>query len=623
MEVQGDFLSEFFNPGFSATPRFTGNQLYDVTAKVNLAEVNGSVGCFGDFDSDKYTDIFVISNARDRVQVWLWSVKTFTYEPLANGIVNHANISNIAAGDFDYDGRMDLLVTGSNATGTFMEIYLGNYDSFRGSRVIKLDGKLSGDVLVLDANGDRKLDMYGSYQNGTRFFLINKGDADFSIQKQEGHPNRDFTVPNANAIVDMNGNCLADLVVTSVDGNSQFLEIWDWQSSGFKLQKEIPLSSGSQIPTFSDIDADGTMDVIIPICFPSGNCSETNSIEILYNVQMSMCSGIFEASSCRNSQELCTMDPNFQLESGNLTVGSGNRVIIPTEAFGNSKFYFDPTHAITLRIGDFNLDGFPDLIFPVEVEGVVTSQLWVNEACTLQYCTQQAIDSGRRYFTRVGEGVDDLTAIKNPYATTFIDLDENGILDVLVLGNSTENSTNSQTIHAIYNNFFNDAFFLKTMGLNGVWSDFQNPKPYGVNYPGATWKYTMTELNGDKKAVMGVQLRQSGNLALQTPYILFGLGRTSNYIEEIYMGISPNFHMWVQAIPNSQVVGIPTPADDPTSWTLELYIRTLGLALWAGVAVASWLVVTGILIYVFRWREKRQDQALKQEKAHLVNFDAL
>ena len=38
----------------------------------------------------------------------------------------------------------------------------------------------------------------------------------------------------------------------------------------------------------------------------------------------------------------------------------------------------------------------------------------------------------------------------------------------------------------------------------------------------------------------GVQLAQSGYLSLQTPYVMFGLGRTSNYIEQFFMGVSVN-----------------------------------------------------------------------------------
>jgi len=620
-----NFLKEFFNPGISATPRFSGNQLYDITEKINLEKIDGSVECFGDFNSDKYTDIFVMNRDRNKVQVWLWAVKTFTYEPLTSATIERPNIGNIAAGDFDYDGKMDLLITGGNDTSSFMEIWSGDYVSFRGNRPIPIPDHeiLRGDVLVLDVNGDMKLDLFGAFESGDRLYWINKGEAEFTLQPVRSSDAGQLSLPNGNAVVDMNGNCLADLVITSTIGNDSRLEIWNWASNTFQHEKNIALSRGSRIPSYGDVDGDGTMDIVVPVCFPEPNCNETNSIEILFNVQVPMCTGVFAGSgACRSAQDLCTADAQYAIENGNSSAGSASRVVVPESAFSGGRFFWDEDHAITLRMGDYNLDGFPDLIFPiVQQAGTVVASLWVSVPCQVETCGEAATNAMRRTYAQVTEGVDELTAVKDPYAATFVDFDENGILDILVLTNSQENST--KRIYAVYNNFFNDAFFLKTMGLNGVWSEFQKPKPYGVNFPGATWKYTISELNGDKKVFTGVQLRQSGNLALQTPYILFGLGRTSNYIEEIYMGIAPSFHMWIQAIPKAQVVGIPSPADDPSSWKLELYIRTLGLALWAAVAVASWLVVTGAMIYFFRWREKRQDQALKQEKAHLVNFDAL
>lgn len=100
---------------------------------------------------------------------------------------------------------------------------------------------------------------------------------------------------------------------------------------------------------------------------------------------------------------------------------------------------------------------------------------------------------------------------------------------------------NNNSIVAIYNNFFNDAFFLKTMGTyqqlfaqvilkmkigsNGVCPSFcstgpkfPSPKvstiiplhhlqwqPYGVNFPGAVFKFTYSELDGTKRVTEGDQ----------------------------------------------------------------------------------------------------------------------
>jgi hypothetical protein len=64
------------------------------------------------------------------------------------------------------------------------------------------------------------------------------------------------------------------------------------------------------------------------------------------------------------------------------------------------------------------------------------------------------------------------------------------------------------------------------------------------------FKFTISDLSGSVRVsqgllplnalliISGVQLPQSGYLSLQTPYVMFGLGFTSNYIEQIFMGVS-------------------------------------------------------------------------------------
>jgi len=158
---------------------------------------------------------------------------------------------------------------------------------------------------------------------------------------------------------------------------------------------------------------------------------------------------------------------------------------------------------------------------------------------------------------------------------------------------------------------------------------FPDPKPYGVNFPGANFKFTWSELSGRLRVTQGVQLHQSGYLALQTPYVFFGLGRTSNYVEQMFIGVSivsdsgyyKLFPIFI--IPNSQLIMFPYKPGNPDSWTLELFIRTSGLTLWVIVAVVSTLIINGLIVYFFKWREKREDALLRQETAHLFSFDAM
>lgn len=95
--------------------------------------------------------------------------------------------------------------------------------------------------------------------------------------------------------------------------------------------------------------------------------------------------------------------------------------------------------------------------------------------------------------------------------------------------------------------------------LNGACFDncagrIEGFRPYGVNYIGGTFKYTVIDYQGGKRATQGTlflaalnvfprsdnvvvaQLPQTGYMAGLTPYALVGLGRTNNYIEELFLG---------------------------------------------------------------------------------------
>ena len=68
------------------------------------------------------------------------------------------------------------------------------------------------------------------------------------------------------------------------------------------------------------------------------------------------------------------------------------------------------------------------------------------------------------------------------------------------------------------------------------------------------------------------QLSQSAYMALQMPYIIFGIGTTPNFVEHLTVSIlakasgdliKPQKKEWPQIIPNSQLVVSPNPRHMP------------------------------------------------------------
>jgi len=282
------------------------------------------------------------------------------------------------------------------------------------------------------------------------------------------------------------------------------------------------------------------------------------------------------------------------------------------------------------------LDGYPDLLAISSKWSVTRAILLESVVCTSSTCSPAAVAANRRTFEKVDDGASDLSKITTAKSAAFMDLDEDGTLDILVQTTTGSHSAASE-VQMIHNNYFNDAFFLKGLVLNGVCTaycptdpKFPNPKPYGVSYPGATYKFTVLDTSGKKRANQVSQLSQAAYLSMQTPYELWGLGRTNNYVEELYAGTTRHqelhYTKFEGVIPNSQLVFVPyQPVDvhGPSTWKIELYIRPADYVPWVMVVLISASILLAIFVIILNWFEKREDEIERRKALHIINFDAL
>jgi hypothetical protein len=97
-------------------------------------------------------------------------------------------------------------------------------------------------------------------------------------------------------------------------------------------------------------------------------------------------------------------------------------VIVDKELFGTTHLYDTPNFpgGVAIRIGDFNLDRYPDLLVPIqEANGTTRVQLWESVPCTVSNvtCTQEATDAGRRTFRPSTVGTDE---VRSNYLSIFL-----------------------------------------------------------------------------------------------------------------------------------------------------------------------------------------------------------
>ncbi|XP_028410078.1 T-cell immunomodulatory protein-like [Dendronephthya gigantea] len=592
------------------------SSLKDVTSSIGLGGDNlGSLAAFGDFNADKEADLFYINNSKDKskAEVYLYESKNDEFQKTSQATITleQVFITNVIPGDFNSDGHLDALVSYYNTTlssysnETFVKVYLGRDNQFDLKNVIDLGDALKDQPAIVDFNGDLQPDLLAEkISDGERYWWKYNSEKNlFSSESFNSTVKRlPLTRPHSCAFLDVNGDYAADMVLTTKDPSSQLVkyEVWLNKDGILTTEDKEVYSQPKKVlqvvgqSTFADIDSDGIADHILPVC-SDNKCKKSE---------------VYVYSRAKNKWSLILQ---------NLIIDGEWRFVKDEPG--------DSIPLMTIRIGDYNMDGFPDAAMVVEVKIEQKGDIYERKVILLENVECSGGDTcynGRTFsFDR------SLYSIDNPVIVGFLDLYDNGVLDLMVV--SFDATTNTYKTHAIQNNVYSDTCFLKVIVLGGsCYSDCPSGvTPYGVNQAGPFVKYVTTGLHGDTKEASATQLSQAAYFALQPPYTVFGLGRTPNFVEELTVGLprsssSPERkHTWTSIIPNSQVIIIPYPPDDPGAWKSVLLVTPSKLVLLTGAALLATCVFIGALVGILHWKEKKEDRREKQEAAHKFHFDAM
>lgn len=96
-------------------PRFVEEKLI-ATGSLGLPDKLGMISAWGDFNSDQLLDLVYLAADQRSLSIYTWSRLEFKWIELINSRIKTPSdfiIQNVVPGDYDYDGRLDLLVMGS------------------------------------------------------------------------------------------------------------------------------------------------------------------------------------------------------------------------------------------------------------------------------------------------------------------------------------------------------------------------------------------------------------------------------------------------------------------------------------------------------------------------------
>uniref|UniRef100_A0A4W3JJR5 Integrin alpha FG-GAP repeat containing 1 n=1 Tax=Callorhinchus milii TaxID=7868 RepID=A0A4W3JJR5_CALMI len=543
--------------------------LQDVTAELFRAEAHGVVAAFGDFNSDKQTDIFLIRSRKELV-ILLADVKVPYFKPNVKLQLGDKEITSVMPGDYDGDSQMDVLLTvhPKDLDEITVIIFWGN-------------NRTLGKCVF---NGDMIPDVFGATTKTEKPQICS-----FTGRNQTCNIALDsaikMRVPHSHAFIDLNKDFTAGKLLNTLYEHrkcNRFYDDGNFSKAPAPYDKKPPNAKTIGQSAFADFDGNGQQEHLLPVCMDA-NCQQS----LIYR-------------NDPGSEEWIPVLTN--LKNGETIWG-----FVPQDTALPHSF------PITIHIGDYNMDGFPDALAILRNTSGSNKQAFLLENVP---CNNASCKSVGRMFRVLWE-LSDLNKIKNAVVATFFDIYEDGILDLLVV---SEDTNAEFSIHALRNNFDADAYFVKVIGKY----------PFGVNQPGPYIMYTTADSNGYLKNASAGQLSQSAHFALQLPYVVLGLGRSANFLDHLYVGIprplgekSIRKQEWTAIIPNSQLIVIPYPHNSPKSWSAKLYLTPSNIVLLTAIALIGVCVFILAIIGILHWKEKKADDREKRQEAHRFHFDAM
>jgi FG-GAP-like repeat/FG-GAP repeat len=326
-------------------------------------------GVLADFNGDGKTDVAkLITNLIDTT----WTTQISVLLSNGDGTFKTAVVSNllvnsddpIFAADLNGDGKADLLQAHPFGTPSTVDVYLSNGDgTFATATTFPLSAfSLSGGVLT-DVNGDGKLDilMVDSENHAKVSYALGNGDGTFQapvVLASLAGP-----VPNDLFFADFNGDGKMDFA-----GTSEGYQMTVYLSSGSTYASyNLTASAYSSCNSIAaDLNGDGKPEII------SANCNDDSITVYVNNGDGSFQSGVnYSVPGAGYVEPYGLAVADFNRDGKNdvivslgyagqiaLFKGKGDATLtIPTIAFNTGGFPWE-----TPLVADFNGDGFLDIM---------------------------------------------------------------------------------------------------------------------------------------------------------------------------------------------------------------------------------------------------------------------
>jgi hypothetical protein len=226
----------------------------------------------GDFNNDGKLDILAATGQSHAVDLLInQGNRTFSVQSIP--VPDSPNF--VAVGDFNNDGKLDFAVSSSRpdtpvTVTNYMQIFLGNGEGgFTPGQVLPLPSDATSFIIPRDLNKDGKIDFV--VVGKPTIIFLNNGDGTFTTGQT-------FDVPfsgiyNSGSVGDLNGDAAPDLVLTSSTfcgpgcGFDSSLESWVNDGAGHFTKKlpqlpDVNTDALEPLANLADLNYDGKLDMV-------------------------------------------------------------------------------------------------------------------------------------------------------------------------------------------------------------------------------------------------------------------------------------------------------------------------------------------------------------------------
>ena len=410
------------------------------------------------------------------------------------------------------------------------------------------------------------------------------------------------------AFVDLDGDCLPDIVLTHDENDKRLIEIYTSKrqyddNKKYCLKQVIELEDKDKYGAFAitrvndnkDENYAPMLDILIPLIKENKINIFKNKQKIGYKWSNNYCNEDF--ANIKNDKN-DTLFYNYSIDT------------LSVEGYSDSDLELEQNYPTVIRVGDFLGSSNPGILLRQKKKGSNISIISLFKREKNQFKHYTSIEMDRIIDEKKPEGDEFLMGL-------FFDIDETGTLSLILPSSKGKNY--------FFFNYQRTVYFLKAKLMN------HQKNLFDTNL-GATYRYIVTDKSGDRHMDVAHQLSQTSDMNIPVPYSIMGLDDTNNYVE-YFQTISGNYVNetldnfenkeetdWKTnspIIPNTQMMIFKfNNTDKKCEWNVDLIVQPMEqIWLFLIIVVFVLLIVLGVIIYLHVKELKEEEKETNKFKS--------